>query len=144
MEITGLVDFDATGQLLVLYFAIVEYFKKWEYNEAVHPTYIDFKKANVSVRREVLYGVLIEFGMPMKLVILIQMCLKATCNSGRLGKYLSYTFCIKNGLKSRDVLWLWLFTITLDYAIRKVQKNEEGLKLNGTHHFLIYADDVNT
>ena len=49
--------------------------KKWEYNEAVHQLFIDFKKAYVSVRREVLYNILIEFGIPKKLVRLIKMCL---------------------------------------------------------------------
>ena len=38
--------------------------KKWEYNEAVHQLFIDFKKAYDSVRREVLYNILIEFGVP--------------------------------------------------------------------------------
>ena len=36
--------------------------KKWEYNEAVHQLFIDFKKAYDSVRREVLYNILIELG----------------------------------------------------------------------------------
>jgi len=47
--------------------------KKWEYIEAVHQLFIDFKKAYGSFRREVLYNILIEFGIPMKLVRLIQM-----------------------------------------------------------------------
>jgi hypothetical protein len=42
--------------------------KKWEYNETVHQLFIDFKKAYDSVRKEVLYNILIEFGVPMKLV----------------------------------------------------------------------------
>jgi hypothetical protein len=41
--------------------------KKWEYNEAVDQLFLDFKKAYDSVRREILYNILIEFGIPMKL-----------------------------------------------------------------------------
>jgi hypothetical protein len=48
--------------------------KKWEYNEAVHQLFIYLKKAYDSVRREVLYNILIEFGIPMKLVRLIKVC----------------------------------------------------------------------
>jgi hypothetical protein len=53
--------------------------KNWKYNEAVHQLYIDFKKAYDSFRREALYNILTEFGIPMKPVRLIQMCLIETC-----------------------------------------------------------------
>jgi hypothetical protein len=49
--------------------------KKWEYNKTVHQLFVEFKKAYDSVRREVLYNIVIEFGVPMKLVKLIKMCL---------------------------------------------------------------------
>ena len=38
----------------------------------MHQLFIDFKKAYDSVRREALYKILIEFGIPKKLVRLIK------------------------------------------------------------------------
>ena len=60
--------------------------KKWEYNEAVHQLSVDFKKAYDSVRREVLYNILIEFWIPRKLVRLIKMCLTETYSRVWVGK----------------------------------------------------------
>jgi hypothetical protein len=70
----------------------------------VHQLFIDFKKAYDSVRREVLYNILIEFGVPMKLVRLIKMCLSEMYSRVWVGKHLSDTFPIKNGLKQGDAL----------------------------------------
>ena len=65
-------DFEATGQLLIIYSTLVKYLKKkWVYSEAGHLPCIDFKKAYDSVRREVLYNILIEFCIPLKLARLI-------------------------------------------------------------------------
>ena len=95
--------------------------KKWEYNEEVHQLFIDFKKSYDSVRREVLYKILPEFGIPRKLVRLIKMSLTKTYNRIRVGKNVSDRFLIRNVLKQRDALSPLLFNFALNYAIKRVR-----------------------
>jgi len=79
----------------------------------------------------------------MKLARLIKMCLKETFNTFRVGKHLSNMFYIRNCFKQGDALSSLLFNFALDYAIRRYQVKQVGLKLNGTHQLLTYAHDVN-
>jgi hypothetical protein len=51
------------------------YWKEWECKGTLHQLFIDFKKAYDYVRREVLYNILIEFGIPREIVGLIKICL---------------------------------------------------------------------
>jgi hypothetical protein len=55
MKLLGIISvgFDVADQLLIRFSAFVRYYrKKWEYNEAVHQLFIDFKIAYDSVRRK--------------------------------------------------------------------------------------------
>ena len=117
--------------------------KKWEYNKVVHQLFIDFTKFYDSVRREVLYNILIEFGIPMKLVRPTKRCLNETCSQVQVGKNLSDMLPVRNGLKQEDALLPLLFHFAIEYTIKRVQVTRESWKLNGRHHFLVCADDVN-
>ena len=90
--------------------------KIWEYNEVLQLS-VDFKKAYDSVRKEVMYNILIEFGIPMKLLRLINMCLNETCSRVPIGKHLSVMFPIWNVLKQGDALSPLLFSFALECAI---------------------------
>jgi hypothetical protein len=57
----------------------------------------------------------------MKLVRLIKMCLNETCSR----------------------VWVGMFRIRNQLAIRRVQENQDGMKLNGIHQLLVDADDIN-
>ena len=90
-----------------------------------------------------MYNILIDFGIPLKLVRLIKMCLTEKYSKVRVGKNLSGRFPIRNGLKQGDGLSPLLFNFALEYTIRRVQVNQDGLKLNGTHQLLVYVDYIN-
>jgi hypothetical protein len=80
--------------------------------ETIHQLFADFKNAYDSVRREVLYNILIELGVPMKLVRLTKMCLNEIDSKVRIGKHMSDNFHILNG-QNKKMLYRHCFTTSL-------------------------------
>jgi hypothetical protein len=72
---------------------------------------------------EVLYNILIEYGIPMKLVRLIKTCLTEMYSTVQVDKNLSDMFPIRNGLKQEGAHSPLFFKFALEYASRRVQVN---------------------
>jgi hypothetical protein len=73
----------------------------------------------------------------MKLVGFIEMCLNKIYSKVCIGKYLSDSFLIQNGLKQGYALLPMLLNFVLENATTKVWENQVGLKLNGTRQLLL-------
>jgi hypothetical protein len=94
---------------------------------------MDFKIDYVSVRREVLYNITTVFGISMKLLMSIELCLNETYNRVHVGKHLYENFLVKNVLKQLHALSSLLYRISLECSLRWVKVNQDGLNLKGTY-----------
>jgi len=78
----------------------------------------------------------------MKTVRPINVCLNETYSSRQVGNHMSDMFSIKNGLQQADALSPLVSIFVIENSIRRVQANQEGLKLTGMNQLLMNAGDV--
>ena len=83
----------------------------------MHQLFIDFKKAFLSFRTEAMCNILIEFGIPIKLITLIKMWLNETHSIVCVGNHLCDMFPIRNGLKQGDALSPLFSTLLLSMPL---------------------------
>jgi hypothetical protein len=92
----------------------------------VHQLFINLKKTHDLFRRELLYDILLEFGIKSKVVELIKICLNDTYSRVGIGKNLSEKCPCQNDLTQGEALTPLLFNSALAYALRITQGNQGG------------------
>jgi hypothetical protein len=73
-----------------------------------------------------MYNILVELGVPMKLVRLNKMCLNKTYSKVHVRKHLCDSFPIQNSAKQGHAYSPLVFNFDLEYAIRNVLENQVG------------------
>jgi hypothetical protein len=91
-----------------------------------HHLFIDFKTAYDKVNRNQLYKAMLEFGIPLKLVSLIQAMMEVTTAKVKVQNKLSESFHIQNGLRQRDALACILFNLALEKIIHDTNIKQRG------------------
>jgi sorting nexin-29 len=113
--------------------------KFYEYNKDLHILFVDFKQAYDSIDREILWTR--TFGIPRKLVRLVEICNQQTYCKVRFMGETSEAFECKTGLKQGNALSPILFNLALEKVIRDMHEKRE-MELVRMNNILAYADDL--
>lgn len=117
--------------------------KTWERNIDIYQIFVDFQQAYDSINRERLYRILLELGVPSKLVRLIKCATNSSLAKVRIQNAVTEEFEVRQGLRQGDGLAPMLFNLALEWVIRKTSVQRNASIATQSVQLLGYADDVN-
>jgi hypothetical protein len=122
---------------------IIEQSNEW--NERLYLVFTDFEKAFDSVSRDKIRKIMERFGLPQKILKLIQETYRNyTCQIMHEGK-LTEPIEIKSGVRQGYVLSPIVFLLVIDEALRKSTEGKNRgitLRMNEQLEDLVFADNV--
>ena len=121
---------------------IIEQSVEWRRQLIVN--FIDFKKAFDSLHRASMWNILRSYGLPIKIINVIKLLYDGSTSCVRVGGTNTESFEITSGVKQGDVLSPVLFILVVDWIMRRVVEDEDGIAWVDSSRLsdLAYADDI--
>lgn len=115
-----------------------------EMKSTAYLLFVDFEKAFDSLRRDRMWEILSEYGIPASIINIIRnLYLESNLRVVHQGK-VGPEFGVLTGVKQGDILSPFLFLLMLDYILRNVRNRPRGIQWNTFQRLddLDYADDI--
>lgn len=124
-------------------FTVRQTLRRWEFGIDVFQLFIDFKQAYDSIDKESLHSVMLNLGIPPKLVGLTKIILDQSICVINIQGSLGTPFECGRGLKQGDGLALMLFNLALEGVVRQVGVDPNGNLTHNSKQLAGFADDIN-
>ena len=115
-----------------------------EWRKQVVINFIDFKKAFDSLHRPSMWNILRSYGIPVKIINMIKLLYDGSTSCVRVGGRNTESFEITSGVKQGDVLSPVIFIVVVDWIMRRVIEDDDGIEWVTNYKLpdLAYADDI--
>lgn len=114
----------------------------YEHKIAVYVLFVDFKQAYDTVKRQQMYALMKEMGIPSKIVRMVKMTMDNSTNEIAWKGHKSNNFETKEGLRQGDPLSTTLFNVILEGIIRKSKISTQETIFKNGHQCIAFADDL--
>ena len=107
--------------------------------------FIDFRKAFDSIHRPALWRILQQYGLPTKIVTVIQKLYEESSSAVRVNGDTSGWFQVETGVRQGCILSPLLFAIAIDWVLRRTTENSTGgitWSEDKSLYDLDFADDI--